>query len=215
MAKSPRAVKALSFDTERALVSADCTCLAGVDEAGRGPWAGPVVAAAVVLNSESVLAGINDSKQLTPAKRDALYDTIRETAQVGVGIVSVDEIDKLNILQATFLAMIQAVGELGISPHTVLVDGKICPKLPHRTIAVVGGDGKCPSIAAASIIAKVTRDRIMVELGASFPGYGWSANKGYGTREHAEAIAELGITPHHRRSFAPIRAVLAEIGSRR
>lgn len=214
MAKAPKTVTPLSFDTEQALVGKECTCLVGVDEAGRGPWAGPVVAAAVVFNSASVPAGINDSKRLTPAKRDQLYDSILETAKVGIGIASVDEIDKLNILQATFLAMTQAVGALGISPHTVLVDGNRYPKLPHRTIAVVGGDGKCPSIAAASIIAKVTRDRIMVELGASFPGYGWASNKGYGTREHADAIAELGITLHHRRSFAPIRAILAETESR-
>jgi ribonuclease HII len=213
MAKPNRATKSLTFDAERALAGSDCACLAGVDEAGRGPWAGPVVAAAAVFDGGNAPDGLQDSKLLTAARRDRLYDAIRETARIGVGIVPVETIDKVNILQATLLAMQRAVEALGLSPHTVLIDGNACPSLACRTIAVVGGDGKCPSIAAASIIAKVTRDRLMVELAESFPGYGWHANKGYGTREHAEGIARLGITPHHRRSFAPIRAALADIRS--
>ena len=155
--------------------------------------------------------GLQDSKLLTALQRERLDDAIGETAKVGVGIASAKTIDEVNILQATFLAMREAVEALGLTPHTVLIDGKICPQLPQRTIPVIGGDGKCPSIAAASIIAKVTRDRMMVELAESFPGYGWHANKGYGTREHAEGIARLGITPQHRRSFAPIRAALANM----
>lgn len=203
----------LKVETERALAGEGCTRLAGVDEAGRGPWAGPVVAAAAVFGNGEVPCGLQDSKLLSAEEREQLFEIILATAKVGVGIVAVETIDKLNILQATFLAMRQAVDTLGVTPHTVLVDGKVCPPLPCRTVAVVGGDRLCPSIAAASIVAKVTRDRMMVELAESFPGYGWAANKGYGTREHADAITRLGITPHHRRSFAPIRAVIADVRS--
>ncbi len=200
------------FAAERKVVGADGGMVAGVDEAGRGPWAGPVVAAAVILPEDAAPAGLRDSKLLSAAQRDRLYDAVREAAVVGVGMASVDDIDRLNILQATFLAMKKAVEALNAAPATLLIDGKTCPPFGRvRAIPVVGGDRLCPSIAAASIIAKVTRDRLMIELAERFPGYGWQANKGYGTREHSGAIARLGITPHHRRSFAPIRAILEDM----
>ncbi|MEJ2227331.1 MAG: ribonuclease HII [Alphaproteobacteria bacterium] len=201
--------KSLTFDRERELAGHANGYVAGVDEAGRGPWAGPVVAAAVILREENTPMGLRDSKQLTANAREALFDAINETASVGVGIVSVEQIDHMNILQATFLAMRQAVEALTTAPDLALVDGNRAPPLPCHAITVVGGDRLCPSIAAASIIAKVTRDRLMADLAENFPGYGWSANKGYGTRQHAEAIAQLGVTPHHRRSFAPIREALS------
>ena len=197
-----------SFRNERALVGEDCLCHAGVDEAGRGPWAGPVVAAAVIFEAGRAPKGLHDSKLLSADERERLYDAIRKVAIVGVGIVEVDEIDSLNILQATFRAMQQAVAGLSTEPGTVIVDGNLCPPLPCRAVPIVDGDRLCPSIAAASIIAKVTRDRMMKSLAQCFPGYRWENNKGYGTREHADAIVRLGVTPHHRRSFAPIRLVL-------
>ena len=214
MERKKQTSKQPDFATERALAGADCGAIAGVDEAGRGPWAGPVVAAAVILAEDTAPKGLRDSKLLSAAQRDRLYDAIREAAQVGLGIAAVEDIDRLNILQATFLAMKRAVEALGAVPGTVLIDGNACPPLSgRRVITVVGGDRLCPSIAAASIIAKVTRDRLMAELAESFPGYGWQANKGYGTREHSGAIARLGVTPHHRRSFAPIRAILEDMHS--
>lgn len=192
--------------------------IAGVDEAGRGPWAGPVVAAAVMFRADDRPEGLNDSKKLKPAHREALYDQIRERAIVGVSIISVEEIDRINILKATMTAMRRAVEQLSEPVGTVLVDGNRCPEIPYKTVAVVKGDARCPSIAAASIIAKVTRDRLMIALDEAYPEYGWCNNKGYGTRDHSDAIARFGITPHHRRSFAPIRAVLernanADVGS--
>ena len=182
--------------------------IAGVDEAGRGPWAGPVVAAAVIFHAGDRLDGLNDSKKLKAERREALYDQIRARAMVGVSIISVQEIDRINILQATMTAMRNAVEQLAEPAAAVLVDGNRCPETLCKAVPVVNGDARCPSIAAASIIAKVTRDRLMIELGEDYPEYGWSGNKGYGTRAHSEAIARFGITPHHRRSFAPIRAAL-------
>lgn len=209
MTATATSVKAPTFRTERALAGRDCKLVAGVDEAGRGPWAGPVVAAAVIfIKGKTAPKGLHDSKLLTPERRETLYEAIRETAWVGVGISCVEEIDRINILQATFRAMIDAVAGLGAGPDTVLVDGNRCPKLTQRAVPVIEGDRLCPSIAAASIIAKVTRDRMMAGLAGEFPGYGWDTNKGYGTRAHADAIARLGVTQHHRRSFAPIRAAL-------
>lgn len=202
-------IRGPSFRKERSLAGADAMAVAGVDEAGRGPWAGPVVAAAVIFVSGRAPRGLNDSKLLAPDERARLYDAIRKVALVGVGIVEVDKIDSVNILQATFLAMTQAVAALSAAPDIVLVDGNMCPRVPCRARAIVDGDRLCPSIAAASIIAKVTRDRLMVDLARSFPGYRWDSNKGYGTREHADAIIRLGVTPHHRRSFAPIRSALS------
>jgi ribonuclease HII len=166
------------------------------------------VAAAVIFPDRKAPKGINDSKLLTPEKREELYLAIRASAVVGVGIVDVEEIDRINILQATFLAMRQALAALMEAPCTVLIDGNRCPKIEQRAVPVVEGDRLCPSIAAASIIAKVTRDRMMRELAGDFPLYGWQSNKGYGTPAHAEAIGQFGVTRHHRRSFAPIRLAL-------
>lgn len=176
--------------------------VAGVDEAGRGPFAGPVVAAAVILNPDNVPDGIDDSKKVPEAKRERLYDEILAAAvAVGVGEACVAEIEEVNILQATFLAMARAVAALDPKPAHALIDGRDAPPMACPCSAVVKGDGKSLSIAAASIIAKVTRDRIMRRLDAAFPGYGWAKNKGYGTAAHRKAIAQLGVTVHHRRSF--------------
>jgi len=184
-------------------------CVFGVDEAGRGPWAGPVTAAAICLPPDFDL-GVDDSKKLTAKKRDTLFEAL-VTLPHGIGAASVDEIDTLNILQATFLAMTRAVDALaeniGIPAH-VLVDGNKLPDWPYAAQAVVGGDGRSPSIAAASILAKVTRDREMAALDAQFPGYGWASNKGYGAKAHQMGLEKLGVTPHHRRSYAPIAKIL-------
>jgi ribonuclease HII len=178
--------------------------VAGIDEAGRGPWAGPVVAAAVVFPSRSAPEGIADSKTLRPETRERLFDRIIETAIVGIGAASSAEIDRLNVLAATMLAMQRAVGALTPAPAFALVDGNRTPDLEIPVTAVVRGDGRSVSIAAASIIAKVTRDRIMRKLAAIHPGYGWERNAGYGTAEHEAALRRLGPTPHHRNSFAPV-----------
>jgi ribonuclease HII len=196
------------FSFERARRGVIC----GIDEAGRGPLAGPVVAAAVVLPRRrlpAVLkAELDDSKVLSAKKRKALFEVIRDCAQVGVGQAEVDEIDRINILKATFLAMRRAVDHLqegsGLAIDCALVDGNQRPTLSCEVACIVKGDGLSLSIAAASVIAKVTRDHLMAELAAGFPGYGWERNAGYGTAEHQEAIRRLGPTPHHRRSFAPI-----------
>ena len=178
--------------------------IVGVDEAGRGPLAGPVVAAAVVLDRAFVPDGIDDSKKLSAIRRAALCGEIRRVARVGVGIASVEEIDTINILHATMLAMTRAVDALGIDPGMVLVDGNRLPRWRYRATAIVSGDALCLSIAAASIIAKEERDRMMADYDALHPGYGWSRNKGYGTADHREALDRLGPTPLHRRSFAPV-----------
>lgn len=185
--------------------------VAGVDEAGRGPWAGPVIAAAVILRGR-VPEGLDDSKRLTADRREQLFAALHTSACViGVGQASVAEIDTLNILQANHLAMTRAVEALAEAPDHVLVDGNRLPPWRWPATAIVGGDGLEAAIAAASIVAKVTRDRLMVALDADFPGYGWAANKGYGTAAHARGLAELGVTPHHRRSFAPVRARLSGV----
>jgi ribonuclease HII len=186
--------------------------LAGVDEAGRGPWAGPVAAAAVVLKPESRWTELNDSKKLPPAVRDQLFDEIRrEAIFFSVQLVPQDIIDKENILQATFLAMSQAVKEWGREPSLILVDGNHrIPQLPARIQkTVVGGDGKSASIAAASVLAKVTRDRWMIDIHKQFPHYNFASNKGYGTPDHAQALRRYGPSPIHRHSFAPVRAALS------
>jgi ribonuclease HII len=186
--------------------------IAGVDEAGRGPWAGPVVAAAVILRG-AVPPGLDDSKKLSAKRRDALFEALMHSeCVVAVGQASVAEIDALNILQANHLAMARAVEQLDIKPDFVLVDGNRLPPWPWPARAIVGGDGLEPAISAASIVAKVTRDRIMAALDVLHPGYGWADNQGYGTARHRAGLALLGITPHHRRSFAPIRALIAESG---
>lgn len=184
--------------------------LAGVDEAGRGPLAGPVVAAAVILDDSRRILGLADSKVLTPLARDRLYDKIREKALCcAVGLASVEEIDDLNIFHATMLAMKRAVEGLRLKPAKVLVDGNRLPKLDILSEAIVGGDAKVKSISAASIVAKVTRDRLLVELHAQFPQYGFAAHKGYGTAEHLEALRVHGPCVHHRRHFAPVAAQFA------
>lgn len=179
--------------------------VAGVDEAGRGPLAGPVVAAAVILDPGCIPEGLNDSKVLTAARRADLRTAILGCARVGVGIASVEEIDELNILWATMLAMTRAVEALGIAPAMVLVDGNRCPKWQWPSEAVVGGDARCLSIAAASIIAKEHRDAMMRDYDAAWPGYGWASNKGYAAPDHRAALKALGPSPIHRRSFAPVR----------
>ena len=185
--------------------------IAGVDEAGRGPWAGPVVAAAVILRGQ-VPAGLDDSKKLSAKRREGLFHALHDSdCLIGVGQASVVEIDAINILQATYLAMTRAVDALGEAPAHVLVDGNRLPKWRWPATAIVGGDGCEPAISAASIIAKVTRDRIMAELDAAHPGYGWATNQGYGVAAHADALNRLGATPHHRASFAPVRAVLQRL----
>lgn len=177
--------------------------VAGIDEAGRGPWAGPVVAAAVMFIGKPP-SGINDSKQLTAEAREELFPKIHAVAHVGVGLSSVELIDEINIYHATHAAMCEAVKNLVCAPACVLVDGNRCPKLAMPSEALVGGDALSLSIAAASIIAKVTRDRMMAELAQGFPLYAWERNKGYGTPEHAAALKQHGVTCHHRRSFRPV-----------
>jgi len=183
--------------------------LAGVDEAGCAPLAGPVVAAAVVLDRERFPRGIDDSKKLPVDAREALYGKLMQQARCGVGICSVEEIDALNIYWARMLAMARAVEALGFDPAFVLVDGNRCPKWERPSRAIIAGDAKCRSIAAASIIAKVTRDRIMASHAETFPGYGWEQNRGYPTPDHRRALRELGATPLHRRSFGLVREALA------
>lgn len=179
--------------------------VAGVDEAGRGPLAGPVVAAAVILRAEDCPDGLNDSKQLSAAKRAVLEGEIKGRALCwGLGVASVEEIDSLNILWATMLAMTRAVEALTHDCAHVLVDGNRCPQWRWASTAVVEGDAKCLSIAAASILAKEARDRMMIEAAAAHPHYGWETNKGYGSAKHLAALREHGPTPLHRRSFAPV-----------
>ena len=199
-----------SIENEEREKSGCALIIAGVDEVGRGPWAGPVIAAAVVTGPDFDCTGITDSKKLSPQKRDTLAARIREQAAVGLGQASVEEIDTLNILQATFLAMRRAVDALPVEPDLALVDGNKDPGLACRVRTVVKGDHISTSIAAASIVAKVARDTLMAELANDFAGYGWERNKGYGTREHIDGLATHGVTPHHRRSFAPIHKMLSE-----
>jgi ribonuclease HII len=182
--------------------------VAGIDEAGRGPWAGPVVAAAVILDPGRIPDGINDSKALEPEDREAIYARLVAVAEIGVGIADVRRIDRDNILNATMWAMAQAMRKLQSKPRLALIDGNRAPDLRCQTRTVVGGDAKCLSIAAASIIAKVTRDRMMIALGLELPHYGFERHKGYGTPEHQIAIGRHGVTPHHRRSFRPVQMAL-------
>lgn len=181
--------------------------VAGVDEAGRGPLAGPVIAAAVILDDAQPIAGLADSKVLTALRRERLHDEIRAKALCcSLGQASVEEIDRLNILQATMLAMQRAVEGLRLKPAKVLVDGNRLPRLEVLSEAIVGGDAKVAAISAASIVAKVHRDRLCAELHAQFPEYGFDRHKGYGTAEHLEALRAHGASPAHRRSFAPVAA---------
>ena len=181
------------------------TLIAGVDEAGRGPWAGPVVAAAVILPKDARIEGLNDSKKLTSSKREKLFVEIAHKAlAVGVGVIGHEVIDEVNILEATYLAMKAAIKGLSSVPELVLVDGWPIPGLRLRQSAIIAGDGKSAAIAAASIIAKVTRDRMMTELSAKYPQYDFHRHKGYGTKEHRSALERYGPCPIHRKSFAPV-----------
>lgn len=184
--------------------------IAGVDEAGRGPLAGPVVAAAVILTSDFYLPGLNDSKKLTPEQRETFFDQILSQAVgIGLGVVDHLEIDRINILEASFQAMMLAVGELsekGVEPDYLLVDGdKSIPRLTIRQRPIVGGDGASVSVAAASVVAKVTRDRMMVTYAKKYSGYGFERNKGYGSAEHLAALAKLGPSPIHRQTFSAVK----------
>lgn len=185
--------------------------VAGIDEAGRGPWAGPVVAAAVILPINFDATGIDDSKKIKPKMREILFEKIMSQAHVGIGQASAQEIDQLNILAATMLAMQRAYENLPQKASLALIDGNKAPKLPCPTQTLIGGDAISVSIAAASIIAKVTRDRIMAKLANEFPYYGWEKNSGYGTAKHQEGLAKFGITPHHRRSYKPIKLFINHV----
>lgn len=193
-----------SFDLKNCPV-----CLAGVDEVGRGPLAGPVVAAAVILDPQRPINGLDDSKKLSEKRREALALEIREHALAwSLGRADVEEIDAINILQASLLAMQRAVAGLQVSPRLVLIDGNRCPQLTYPTQAVVRGDALVPAISAASIIAKVSRDQEMIGLDALYPGYGLARHKGYPSKQHLDALKLLGVTPIHRRSYAPVRRVI-------
>jgi ribonuclease HII len=182
-----------------------------VDEVGRGPLCGPVVAAAVRLDPAAVPGGLNDSKKLSAARREALFAAIMAAADVSIAEASAAEIDALNILEASHLAMCRAIAGLGEAPDHVLIDGSRIPRgLAISAEAIVKGDARCASIAAASIVAKVWRDRIMVDLAQQHPGYGWEHNAGYPTKDHLVALRNLGPTPHHRRSFRPVHNILCQ-----
>ncbi|MBL4927042.1 ribonuclease HII [Fuscibacter oryzae] len=202
----PRPIPDFSF--ESAALARGLSPICGVDEVGRGPLAGPVTAAAVILDPARIPSGLSDSKALTARQREVLFDQIAETAQVCIAHASVEEIDTLNILRASHLAMERAVAGLGAVGHA-LIDGNILPPgLRPRAEAIIKGDAKSLSIAAASIMAKVTRDRLMVDLAQQYPGYSWERNAGYPTKAHLQALLDLGVTPVHRRSFAPVHKIL-------
>ncbi|MGH6748863.1 MAG: ribonuclease HII [Methyloceanibacter sp.] len=208
-AKKLSALPSPTFDLEAAMMDQYQGPVAGVDEAGRGPWAGPVVIAAVILNPGRIPEGLNDSKVLTPEMRADRYEEIVATSLVSVIISPVKRIDRINILQASLWGMRAAYRGLGVPLGSALIDGNIIPRrFPCKARAVVGGDGLSLSVAAASIVAKVTRDRLMVKLSRRYRRYAWDSNKGYGTPEHAEAIKRHGVCIHHRRSFSPIERAL-------
>jgi ribonuclease HII len=187
----------------------DGVVLAGVDEVGRGPLAGPVIAAAVILDPENPIQGLMDSKKITEKKRNILAIEIREKALAwAIGRAEHDEIDSINILQASLLAMKRAIESLSIKPELVLVDGLNCPEIIYKVEAVIKGDSKIPAISAASIIAKVARDKEMTALDSQYPGYGFSQHKGYPTKMHVAALKELGVSSIHRKSFAPVKQLL-------
>lgn len=194
---------------EEALWAQGFTRITGVDEVGRGPLAGPVAAAAVVLNRASIPEGLNDSKKLSAKRRAFLAPLLWQSADVSIGVASVEEIDDINILNASLLAMRRAIAGLSHPPDYALIDGNRFPDgLPCRGETIVGGDAKSPSIAAASIVAKIWRDNVMKEAATQFPGYGWETNAGYPTKCHKKALRDLGVTPFHRRSFRPVRDIL-------
>ena len=198
-----------NFKIEQDLISKGCSIIAGVDEVGRGPLAGPVTAAAVILDPLNIPDNLNDSKVLSSKKREKLFEELKSSSAFAVAHVSPEEIDKLNILQASLLAMVNAVSNLKVKPNHILIDGnKVPDRLVGRATSIVKGDRKVLSIAAASIIAKVTRDKLMHDLGSEFPVYGWAKNAGYPTKCHMNAIVKYGVTPHHRRSFKPVHNIL-------
>lgn len=206
MPKNKRRLKRLSFTAEKTLALEGYKLIAGIDEVGRGPLAGPVTAAAVILKSPEKLKGLTDSKKLFPEEREVLYHAIMENAYVGIGHADVEEIDSINILQATYLAMERAVKSLPALPDYTVIDGNRMPRgWCYNGHCEIGGDGKILSIAAASVVAKVTRDKIMRALAADFPHYGWETNAGYGAKKHMDALQTHGLSPHHRRSFGPIK----------
>ncbi|HQU67031.1 MAG TPA: ribonuclease HII [Albidovulum sp.] len=199
------------FSFETAATARGLALVAGVDEVGRGPLSGPVVAAAVRLDPARIPGGLNDSKALTAARRESLFAALHEVADVAIGMASVEEIDELNILRASHLAMVRAVAGLALAPDHLLIDGNLLPRnLTISAEAIVKGDARSVSIAAASVMAKVTRDRIMVDLAQQHPGYGWERNAGYPTKDHLAALRNLGVTPHHRRSFKPVHNILCQ-----
>jgi ribonuclease HII len=209
---SPRAP---SFELEAEMMDLHGLPCAGIDEAGRGPWAGPVVVAAVILNPDRIPDGLNDSKLLTAQAREDRYEEIMATSCVAIAIGHVGRIDRDNILQASLWGMRTAFRQLQVPQAAALIDGNLIPKrFPGKARAVVGGDGLSLSVAAASIIAKVTRDRIMVKLAKRYRRYGWESNKGYGTPEHARAVREHGVCTHHRRSFAPVERAIRILAKR-
>ena len=197
-----------TFELEAAELELAGGPIAGIDEAGRGPWAGPVVAAAVILDPAQIPDGIDDSKALDADERERIYALVVAKARFGVGIADVARIDRDNILNATLWAMSQAVSALGVRPRLALIDGNKAPPLKCASRTIVKGDALCVSIAAASIVAKVTRDRMMVAMAQEFPGFGFERHKGYGTPEHRSALACLGVTVQHRRSFKPVQLAL-------
>ncbi len=198
-----------NFTFELTALQSGHSLICGIDEAGRGPWAGPVVASAVILDPSNIPAGLNDSKKLTHEKREALFNPLLKSAQVGIGVVSAAEIDQINILQATYLAMRRAVEALKSKPDLALIDGNRAPPLSCKVQTIIKGDSLSLSIAAASIIAKVTRDRIMIDVERQYPGYSFAIHKGYGTAKHAAALVLLGPCSEHRKSFKPIARLLA------
>ena len=197
------------FSFEDAAIARGLSLVAGVDEAGRGPLAGPVVAAAVILDPKNILPGLNDSKQLSAKRREQLYVILMDTADVAIGTATVAEIEQINILRASHLAMQRAVAGLAKTPHHVLIDGQMLPRGFNLSAqAIIRGDARSLSIAAASIVAKTWRDRLMVDLAQQYPGYGWDHNAGYPTKGHKNALQNLGVTPHHRRLFKPVYNIL-------
>jgi|TARA_B110000971_G_C19994476_1_gene493613 ribonuclease HII len=198
-----------TFEFEEDLQAQGYLNIAGVDEVGRGPLAGPVFAAAVILDPRHIPNGLNDSKKLSAAKREILLKAIMEHAEVSIASASEREIETINILQASHLAMVRAVHNLKKQPDHVLVDGNLIPRnLEIPATALIKGDSRSVSIAAASIVAKISRDFVMCDLGQQFPGYGWEKNAGYPTAQHLKALQDLGVTPHHRRTFKPVHNIL-------
>lgn len=198
-----------TYEYEEKLQSKGYFTIAGVDEVGRGPIAGPVYAAAVILNPYHIPEGLNDSKKLSARKRNLISEQIIKHADVSIASASEREIEEINILRASHLAMMRAIDGLKSTPNHVLIDGNLLPHdLTIPATAVIKGDTRSVSIAAASIVAKISRDLIMCDLGQQFPGYGWDKNAGYPTLQHLKALQDLGVTPHHRRTFKPIYNIL-------